>query len=751
MKLENIFTIAKKELKSFFDNPTAYIILIVFLVLWEFLFFRGAFLTGEASLRGMFSLFPWLFLFLIPAITMGSISQEKKEGTLEFLLTHPLRDSELVLGKFIASFLFSIIALAFVFPLAWSFSRYGSLDWGALVGQYLGGILMASVMISLGIFISSIFLSQTSVMLVSIVANLALIMIGYSMVTDRLSLTLAPIFEQLSITTHFDSISRGVLDLRDLWYFVSATIVFLSLAYFNLVKMRIGNNKKAYKNHQAAIILFIGICVLTNAFSGKIGGRIDLTQNKIYTLSDSTKDLIGKLGDQIGDGNVTIDVYASDKLPAQFQPVIRDTMDILKDYKTYGNGKITLNQKNPADDNNAKEANKLGIKEIQFNVVSQEEFQMKSGYLGIAVSYGDAHEVIPFVEKTNDLEYQLTSFIQKLTVKDKKKIGFVSGHGEKTLAMDYAGLKKELSKQFEVSDLGAPAATGTEKTPQQRALTIPDDVAAIVIAGPNAEISEAEKKAITDFVAKGKAAMFLVDTVAISQQTLAATANKNNVAEFLDKNYGIKVNADIAYDLRSNETVNFGSFFLPYPFWIQAQNASPQSPIMNKINTVILPWASSISVDSGKIKENGFNEVDLLKTTKYSGTQDFTASLLPDKTFSKDGLGEKTMAVSLEKDNGTRLIAVGDSEFLTDQYVINSPGNLSFAIGAMSWMAQEKSMAGIKIKNDEQRKMIFANQSEVSVVKYGNIAFIFLVPFIYGFMRIYRRRKLQDIKYEARS
>jgi ABC-type uncharacterized transport system involved in gliding motility auxiliary subunit len=273
-------------------------------------------------------------------------------------------------------------------------------------------------------------------------------------------------------------------------------------------------------------------------------------------------------------------------------------------------------------------------------------------------------------------------------------------------------------------------------------------MAAIVVAGPNTEMSDADKKAITDFVAKGKSAMFLVDAVAISPQTLSATANKSNVVDFLDSNYGVKVDADIVYDLRSNQTVNFGSFFLPYPFWIQAQNASPQSPIMNKISAVIMPWASSISVDVGKIKENGFNETDLLKTTKYAGTQDFSASLLPDKTYSKDGLGEKTMAVSLEKENGGRLIVTGDADFLTDQYVNNSPQNLSFAIGSISWMAQEKSLAGIKIKDDEQRKMVFADQSEVSVVKYGNLAFIFLIPFMYGFIRIYRRKKMQNQDYE---
>jgi ABC-2 type transport system permease protein len=631
--------------------------------------------------------------------------------------------------------------------LAWTFAKYGNFDWGALAGQYLGGIFMASVLISLGIFISSIFLSQTSVMLVSVVASFFLVLIGNGMITDRMPLILAPILEQLSIVTHFDSISRGVIDLRDVWYFLSATIVFLSLAYINLVKLRIGNNKKAYKNKQAAIILFVGICILTNAFSGKIVGRLDLTQNKIYTLSPTTKDLIGSLGDRIGDENVALTIYASDKLPAQFQPVIRDTMDILKDYRTYGSGKIVFTQKNTTDTAVATEAAKLGIKEVQFNVVSQEQLQLNTGYLGISVSYGDAHEVIPFVQNTNDLEYQLTSFIQKLTIKDKKKIGFVSGQGEKNLATDYAALKVELDKQFEVNDLSVNTAETEKKTPQ--ALAIPDDMTAIVVAGSTTEMNEADKKAIAEFINEGKSAMFLVDMAAISQQTLTATANKNNIADFLSSTYGVKINADMVYDLRSNKTLNFGSFFLPYPFWVQAQNANPQSPIMNKISDVVIPWASSISLDNGKIKEAGFTETNLLKTTKFSGTQDFTASLRPDNKFSQTGLSEKTLAVSLEKENGTKLVVVGNSEFLTNQLISNFPENLSFAIGSLSWMAQAQSLAGIKIKNDEQRKMVFADQSEVNMVKFGNLAFLFLAPFAYGFMRIYRRKKMQNIEYES--
>lgn len=743
MKFRNIFSIIKKELKGYFDNPTAYIILIVFLVLWEFLFFRSAFLSGESSLRNLFGVLPWLFLFLVPAITMGSISQEKKDGTIEFLLTRPLKDMELIVGKFLAGFLFAAIALLFVFPIAWSFSNYGNFDWGALCGQYLGALFMAGVLIALGIFVSGIFSSQVSALLVSVAGSFFLIIAGYGLITERMPLFLAPILEQLSVSTHFESMSRGVIDLRDIWYFLSATAVFLSLAYLWLIKRRYGNNKKAYHNYQAAVWLFVGIAILTNGLSARIPGRIDLTENKSYTISESSKKILGNLDDV-----VNIDFYASEKLPAQMQSVLRDTADILRDYKTFGKGNILVSQKDPSDDEDlSKEAELLGIQQVQFNVVSQEEFQVKNGYLGLAVSYGGAHEIIPFIQNTDDLEYQLTSFIRKLTAKDKKKMGFLSGHGEKTLSRDYSLLKKELDKQFEVEDIGGAGAD--EKEGAQKKLEIPDDISVLVIAGAATEINEQEKKAVADFIDKGKSAMFFVDTVSIMPQTLTASINKNGLTGLLEEKYGIKVNEDMIYDLRSNEVLGFGSFYSPYPFWARVQIANQNSPITSKIESVTVPWGSSLSGNDDKIKESGFVKTDLLKTTKFAGAQTGTFVLKPDQSFSKENLGEKIVAVSLEKSGGSRIVIVGDSDFLTDDIAGKSSGNLAFGMESFSWVAQDESIVGIKIRNSGQGKLVFENAADAEAVKFGNLGLAFTLPFVVGFFRIYRRRKMQERPYEA--
>ena len=277
-------SIIKKEFKSYFNSPIAYIIIIVFLLLWEFLFFRSVFLVGEASLRILFSFLPWLFLLLIPAITMGSISQEKSEGTLEFLLTHPIKDKKLILEKFLASIGFTSIILLFIFPIAISLSSFGNLDWGIVFGQYFASLLMASVLIAMGIFISSLFASQISSLLVSTVSSFFLIIAGLEIVTASLPLFLASLFERLSVLSHFNSMSRGVIDFRDIWYFLSITLVFLSLAYLQLLKRRFGNQKLLYNRYKSGIILFIGILFIIGSKLGipleKLPGDISIKKEK---------------------------------------------------------------------------------------------------------------------------------------------------------------------------------------------------------------------------------------------------------------------------------------------------------------------------------------------------------------------------------------------------------------------------------------------------------------------------------------
>ncbi|MFC1751499.1 ABC transporter permease subunit, partial [Pseudomonadota bacterium] len=319
MNISSTKTIVKKELKSFLNSPTAYIVLIIFLLLWEFLFFRNVFLFGEASLRILMGLVPWLFILLIPALTMGSISEENSTGTLEILLTHPVGLVELVIGKFIASLLFVTASLAFLFPIAYSLNRYGSLDWGVVFGQFFASVLLAGVIVSLGIFVSSLFTSQIASLLVSSTVTFLLIISGFEIVTLSLPPSVASIFEKLSLLTHFESMSRGVIDIRDIFYFLSAIIIFISLAYLQILKIRIGNQKTTFRQHQLGISLFVVIAVLLNIVGSRIPGRIDLTQNNIYTLSDATISTVSNLDDV-----VNIKLFATTELPAQLRPILRD-------------------------------------------------------------------------------------------------------------------------------------------------------------------------------------------------------------------------------------------------------------------------------------------------------------------------------------------------------------------------------------------------------------------------------------------
>ncbi len=740
---KNTLTIFKKELKTYFNSPTAYIVLVVFLMLWEYLFFRNVFLVGEASVRILLTYIPWLFTFLIPAITMGSISGEKSDGTLEYLLTHPLNALELIFGKFFAALVFSAIALAFMFPIAYSLNMFGNVDWGVVAGQYFASLLLASVMISVGIFVSSLFSSQISALLVAAAINFFLIIAGFELVTLTLPNALAQLFERLSVLTHFESMSRGVLDLRDIWYFVSAVAIFLSLGFLQIIKIRLQNQKKIYKSYIFGIALFIGIAILVNIVGTNIPGRIDLTEDKAYQLTQTTIDTVENLEDV-----VNIKLFASNELPAQLRPILRDTKDILRDYQTFSGGKIIFTSADPSTDSQAKnEATNLGIREVQFNVIGQEELQLKKGYLGLAVVYGTETELLPLISDTSDLEYQITSFIKKLTTNDKKTIGFLTGHGEKTIDGIYTTFVTELEKVYEVQEVEIDGET-----------PISPDIDTLVVAGPRSEVTDADRKLIDDYINSGGSAFFLIDSVNVNDITLNASLNGNSLSDFLQR-FGVNIGVDIVYDLRSNETVNFGgddgvNFIINYPFWPRSLAVDKSSPIVNNINTLVVPWPSSLELIPETIEEKGYEVKKLFNTTQFAGAQVGTFNIRPDQQILPEELEEKTLAVSLlapEDENGnvSRIVVVTDSDLLANDFVGTSPENLAFGLDSVSWLSQEQSLAEIQLKQRLPRKLVFTQPSQQTLIRFGNLALAFLAPFVIGSARLIRRNNLKKYKYSS--
>jgi len=236
-----IWIIALKEFRTFFDSLTAYILLVVFLGLSGFFtWISGSdiFFIGQATLQPFFSVAYWTLFFFIPALTMRMLAEENNSGTIELLLTKPVTDWEIIMGKFTACLMLIIVALLLTLPFYISVSFLGNVDNGAVISGYLGLILISSAYIGIGLFASSISNNQIVSFLISLFIGVFFLII-FNVLSSDLTGTLAGVLNYLSLSTHFQSISRGVIDSRDIIYFLSISSFGLILAATSLSKRNI--------------------------------------------------------------------------------------------------------------------------------------------------------------------------------------------------------------------------------------------------------------------------------------------------------------------------------------------------------------------------------------------------------------------------------------------------------------------------------------------------------------------------------
>lgn len=231
--MKQIFIIAKRELRTFFDSLIAYILLVVFLGLSGFftwLWGNDVFVSGQASIAPFFSIAYWTLFFFIPALSMRMIAEERNTGTIELLLTKPVTDWQLILGKFLACLALVGIALLFSLPYYLTVAWLGPVDHGAVWCGYIGILLLSSVYAGIGIFASSITNSQIVAFLLSLCIGIFFVII-FSMLAGGLSGIVGNIFNYLSFGPHFESLTRGVIDSKDIIFFTSITGLFLALAH----------------------------------------------------------------------------------------------------------------------------------------------------------------------------------------------------------------------------------------------------------------------------------------------------------------------------------------------------------------------------------------------------------------------------------------------------------------------------------------------------------------------------------------
>ena len=227
----NIVGLYKKEIKSYFNSPIAYLVVLFFILFCNvyFFFFNQFIGKNVASLRGYFSLMPMIFIILIPSITMRSWAEEKKVGTEELLFTLPLTNWELVLAKFLSSLTLLKIMLVTTIFVPITLSRLGNFEIGQIIGEYLGAVLLGAAGLAIGQFISSITSNQISAYIFSVVALLFITLIGDVSFFMNPSAIISKVFSYLSFSFHFESFRKGLIDTRDMLYFLIIIFYFLYL------------------------------------------------------------------------------------------------------------------------------------------------------------------------------------------------------------------------------------------------------------------------------------------------------------------------------------------------------------------------------------------------------------------------------------------------------------------------------------------------------------------------------------------
>ncbi|MCP4675014.1 MAG: ABC transporter permease [Deltaproteobacteria bacterium] len=230
--MNTMLAIARREFKAYFNSPVAYFVITIFLIMVGILFFVPFFAQDRVSMRDFFSLVPFLFVFFIPAITMRLIAEERRSGTIEMLITMPVRDRDVILGKYFASVLLLVVALALTLPYAFTISSFGDLDWGPVLGGYFGLFLMGSAGLAIGLLASSWTENQIIAFVIAPFLSMFFLMVDRFMIF--LPSAIAQVFEYLSFGAHFRNAARGIIDSRDVIFFLSFTVLSLFFAFRSL-------------------------------------------------------------------------------------------------------------------------------------------------------------------------------------------------------------------------------------------------------------------------------------------------------------------------------------------------------------------------------------------------------------------------------------------------------------------------------------------------------------------------------------
>ena len=613
-----MFGLVKKELLQFFGSLIAYMILVVFalisgLFLWFFDGNMNILSGGYASMSAFFDLAPWLYLFLIPAITMRLFSEEIRSGTMELLLTRPVSVLQLVAAKLFAAFL--VVFLTLVLSLVYFFTIYylghpvGVMDVAATIGSYLGLLFLVLIFLSIGIFTSSLSDNQIVAFILAVLLSFFLFS-GFELVSDLITnVTLSTFLNSVGISSHYESISRGLLDSRDLFYFLTITVVFLFLTGMALKWKRTLFQVQMKKLLPYLIVLFfMGILIQYRLF------RLDFTAEKRYTLSSSSVKVLENLK-----GNMIAEVYLEGDMPPGFRRLKTAIEEKLADLQQYGKYSIYIRKIDPYKEVAAKDQkayfNRLfqeGIVPTDLRIRTEQGITTKLVFPTVVFRFGERSLVLnvlkndpslPPEENLNRsvemLEFEFMTAIRTLVRETPIHIAFLQGHQESD-SLHIADFSSALSNSFEVSKISC-----------DQLLANAESIKVLVIANPQNKFTERDKLILDQYLMKGGKMIWLIDPVRVSldslsegMTTLALPVNLNLSDQLF--HYGVRLNNDLIQDAECLKikvnTAPVGSspnYSLAQWYFSPLLHPLQTHPVGKNVNPVTSEFLSSIDTVGG--------------------------------------------------------------------------------------------------------------------------------------------------------
>ena len=693
--MRNALTVFKREFKSYFDSPVAYVFLTAFLALVGFLTFGVArfYEARQADLTAFFFWHPWVYLLLIPAATMGTWADERRNGTIEQLLTLPLTVWEALAGKFLAAWAFIGIALALTFPVALTAGYLGSPDWGTVVCGYLGSLLLAGAASAIGVFASSLSRSSVVGFVISLVMVFLLLIIGFDPVTGAVAAWGVPMglvdgLAGCSLLTHFEALRRGVVDLADVGYYLGVIVFFLAAA------KTVTDGRRGASKGAIGLLLVAVIAVAADVVLAKLPLRADLTAERLYTLSEGSRAVLGQL-----DKDVTLKYFVSSsaaEMPMALKTYATQVENLLEEYDRAAGGALAIEKFDPKPDSDAEEwAQRYGVEPQSVNPFGSPI------YFGLVAVCGDKEETLgtltPRTEAT--LEYDITRLVTRVAWPERPVVGVMTSVEGVLAKADPRMMQMrrppqgwaafgELAKDYDVREV---PPTVEEIDPAVKTL--------VVLHAKN--LTDKTLYAIDQFVCRGGKLIACVDPMSLKtllsqpqNQMMMGGGNEPSTLGKLFEAWGVTFDPkQITCDLAAATKLNNGQGMVndePAFLTLGADNMEKSDLLVSRLTQVMFPFAGAFAFD-GKDSDLVFTPV-ITTSSEHSAETDAMGMMMgggsrsakPDgkarvvaarlsgtfKTaFPKgpDGTNDVSNAVASGK---SAVMLFADSDFLADDFCV---------------------------------------------------------------------------------